>query len=66
MADQEIYYEVVQEDEQGFDPLGCMHGSREDAERDLRKYLPRYPGAFIVRATLTRLKSKRAQHLAAI
>lgn len=66
MANQEIYYEVVEEDEQGFNPFGSMYSSREEAERELREYLPKYPGAFIVRVTLTRLKSNRTQHLTAV
>ncbi len=66
MANQEIYYEVVEEDEQGFNPFGYMYGSIEEAERELREYLPKYPGAFIVRVTFTRVRRNRAQHLAAV
>ena len=66
MADQEIHYEIVREDELGFEPLSCSCDTREEAELALQKYLPRYPGAFIVRVTFTRLKPTRAQHLSAV
>lgn len=66
MADQEIHYEIVCEDEHGFDPLGCSYGTREEAEQDLKNYLPCYPGAFIVRVTFSRLKPNQVQHLTAV
>ena len=56
MARQEIHYEICTEDGQGFDPLGCSCATRAEAEQALRKYLPSYPGAFVVRTTMTRVE----------
>ncbi|MFY4729109.1 hypothetical protein [Nitrospira sp. BLG_2] len=54
MTDHQTFYEVCREDEEGFEPLGWSFATREEAEQRLRELLPNFPGAFVVRTTMSR------------
>lgn len=60
MLHQEIHYEIVEEDEHGFNPCGFSLASFAEAEEELARYRRNWPGtnACIVRTTMTRV-SKR-------
>ncbi|MEQ1844489.1 MAG: hypothetical protein ABL983_02790 [Nitrospira sp.] len=62
----EIHYEVCTEDTEGFDSLGFSFATLEEADAELRKCLPKYPGAFVVRLTMVRVCTRQPQRLRAI
>ncbi|MDH5640393.1 MAG: hypothetical protein OEY28_03790 [Nitrospira sp.] len=59
MADREIHYEIVREDEHGFEPLDFWYSTLKKAKQALREDQVHHPDAFIVRVTLARLRPTR-------
>lgn len=69
MRHQETHYEIVEEDEHGFNPCCFSCASLAEAEKELARHRHRWPGsnAFIVRTTMTRVSKKNSPlHLQAI
>lgn len=60
MRTQEIRYEIVEEDNKGFDPCCLTFDSLAEAEQELANYRQSWPGsnAFIVRTTMTRVSKE--------
>lgn len=56
MLQEDVRFELVTEDAQGFNPLGYSFDSLSEAESGLATFQQRLPGegAFIVRVTLAR------------
>ncbi len=58
----EIRYELCREDEHGFDPLAESFSTLSEAQSALRNF----PGAFVVRTTMVRIRTDRTIRLRAV
>ena len=58
MPDERFYWHVCVDDGEDWGYLGVSHDTRAEAEAELRSLRSKWPEAFVVRLTLTRMEQK--------